>query len=120
MKKNRNLIELPKTAKVQFVDGKKFIEIKSAAKLAGIHPAVLEMGRRLLNNPDGEGGVFLLATAELQKAGNEIEEVVRAGLRKVARGLGPGGLAVKSYRDEDRLVFWYTLAGGPKAKRPAA
>lgn len=121
MFKKTKQIELPETVKLQFVDGKKFIEIKAAARLAGIHPVVLEMGRKLLENPDGQGGVFLLATEQIRKQANEIEQVFRRGLQKVAKTLGPGGLAVKSYRDEERLVFWYARAGAAaKGKRQAA
>ena len=105
---------IPKNYKVQFLDGKAFIELKAAARLAGIPESVLEMGQRLLKRPDVEGGIFLLATSELQSKANEIEAIFRLGLRKIAKALGSGGLTVKRYRDEGRLVFWYAVGPGKK------
>lgn len=111
---------LPNHYKIQTIAGKEFIELRNAAKLAGVHPAVLEMGQILLKNLE-QGGVFMLASRAKQEKATEIDEVFRSGLKKVIRSLGPGGLSVKSLvdRDNDRIVFWLQ-SGGPGIKRKAA
>ena len=101
--------------KFEVVGGEKFIEIREAAKLAGIHPAIIEMGQRLLKKPGEEGGVFQLTTSELQARGESIEQTFKAGLRKVAKAMGPGGLAVRSLREDLRITFWYRQGAKKRA-----
>jgi hypothetical protein len=113
--KNATTADLPALT-FEVVKGESFMQVKAAAKLAGIHPTILEMGQRLLKRPDGEGAEFTLGTPDLLRRANDIETMFVAGLKKVARALGPGGLSVKCFRDEKRLVFWYA-PGGPG--RPA-
>ncbi|MGH7185779.1 MAG: hypothetical protein ACREIB_05835 [Pseudomonadota bacterium] len=110
---------LPEKMKFEMISGVAFVKLKDAAKLAGIHPVVLEMGQRLLKKVDGEGAIFALGTAELQKHAEAIEAMIKAGLRKISKVFGPGGLAVKSVRDGERLVFWYRT-GGSGIKKAAA
>lgn len=99
---------LPDTVKVVYLSGEPFIAIKAAARLAGIHPAVLEMAQRLTKKPGTEAGLFELATVELRSKATEIEAVFVSGLRKAARALvGPGKLTVRSHREGNRLTFWY-------------
>ena len=107
---------LPEKVKIEYISGGAFIALKSASKLAGIHPAITEMGLTLLKKPN-EGGIYVLGTPEMLNKANEIELLFRDGLRRIAKIFGPGGQAVKSYREENRLIFWY---GIPKVKRKAA
>ena len=51
---------LPDKIKFDVIGGEKFIEIQEAAKLVGIHPAILEMGKRLMKDPGKEGGEIFL------------------------------------------------------------
>ena len=97
---------LPTTAKCAPIKGPDLVEAQSAAKLAGIHPEILAMGRRLLKTP-GEGGVFVLGDADMVKNASAIEHAFAKGLRRVAKAFGAGQKA-KSYLDYDkkRIVFW--------------
>ena len=52
-KGNSKAIVLPDNLKIEYVQGKPFMELKAAAKLAGIHPVILEMGRKLLEHVGG-------------------------------------------------------------------
>ena len=106
-------------AKVEYVSGPALMELKTAAKLAGIETTVLEMGMRLIKRPDGEGVIFRLALPEMLQKANEIELLIRDGLKKVAKALSPGPLSVKSYRKESSLIFWYAT-GGPGIRRSGA
>jgi len=90
------------------------IKIQKAAKLGGVHPAILEMGQRLLKSPGAEGGVLTLGTPDLKERAEDIRSAFVKGLRKVGGAMGDG-LAVKSHRDGDRLVFWYAKAAKAKA-----
>ena len=121
MSKKKAECELPKNSGVQYIDGKAFLQLREAAKLSGINPVILEMGRKLLSAPDSQGGVFKLPTAEMQRRGDEIEQMFSVGLKKVAKALSAMRVKVKSYREEDRLVFWFALAetgAKPKDARP--
>ena len=104
-------IELP-NAKIEYIQGQPFLKLKEAAKLAGIHPVILEMGKRLLARPDVEGGVFPLKGPEMQKNADAIEQQFVWGLRKIAKALSAIPLRVKSVREEERLVFFYAVSGG--------
>lgn len=97
---------LPATLAFDSLKGDEFTQIKTAARLSGIHPDVLAAGRRLLASPT-QGFVFRLAQPELMKNADAIETVFIRGLRKVSKAFG-GGKA-KSYvdREQKRIVFWY-------------
>jgi hypothetical protein len=100
---------LPRDAKFTIVDGQNFVRLREAAKLAGIHPVVLEMGKELLSRVGGSGASFALATPELQKAGDEIARTFKVGLRRFAKAMEPQKkIKLKAYRDGNRLVFWYS------------
>jgi len=109
--------ELPKIDKIAFLDGDKFIKIQSAAKLAGVHPAVLEMGQRLIGTIGQECGVFALTTKEHSARAEDIRAMFVKGLKKVVKALGPPGVGVKSVAEPERLVFWYAM--NPKYKDKA-
>ncbi len=100
-------LELPKTLKIDYVKGEAFVKLRDAAKLAGIPPAVLEMGQRLLKSGNTEGATFVLGTPELKAKADEIVKVFRSGLRKVARAFGSGDAAPKTYCDGEKIVCWY-------------
>lgn len=101
---------LPADAKFVYLDGAAFVPIKQSAKLGGLSPVVLEMGQKLLAGAGNQGAAFLLATPEMKSKALEIEALIVKGLRKVAKALGNGASCrVKSVRDGDRLVFWYSL-----------
>lgn len=99
---------LPRDAKFQIIDGQPFVRLRDAAKLAGIHPVVLEMGKELLTRVGGSGAAFALATPDLQRNAEAIAKVFKVGLRRLAKALEPTKkIKVKAYRDGRRLVFWY-------------
>ena len=107
---------IPVGSKFGMIAGETFVQLKAAAKLAGIHPVVLEMGQRLLKQPDSQGAAFDLATPEMLKRADDIEAMFVKGLKKVAGAFGSTPMNVKSYRDDkNRLVFWYV----PKIGRAA-
>lgn len=97
---------LPATLRLDTIKGDEFTTIKTASKLAGIHPEILSMGRKLLAAPT-QGGVFKLADAEMVKNAVAIETLFSKGLRKVAKAFG-GELKAKSFLDYElkRIVFW--------------
>ena len=99
--------ELPTGIRFETIDGGKFMQVKAAARMAGIHPVILEMGQRLLKSQDREGAAFVLATPEMQKRGDDIEAMIVKGLKRVAKASNTGAVNVKSYRQNDRLTFWY-------------
>lgn len=108
-KGERVKLRIPDTAKYQIVGGPEFVRLRDAARLAGIHPVVLEMGKELLTRIGGSGASFALATPELQKSADEIAKVFKGGLRRVAKALEPNKkIKLKAYRDGARLVFWYS------------
>lgn len=99
---------LPAEIKFQIVDGAAFVRLKEAAKLAGIHPVVLEMAAELLKRVNGSGASFALVTPDLQKNGLGIAAAFKSGLKRYAAAMEPTRkLKVKAYRDGNRLVFWY-------------
>jgi hypothetical protein len=110
---------LPDSLKIDFIKGESFIRAKQAARLAGIHPAILEMGQKLLQSVDGQAGVFVLGSQEMKTRAREIEELFVKGLRKVGRAFG-SGVTVKSSREGDRLLFWYAPGWGKAAKHTGA
>lgn len=100
---------VPRDAKFTLVDGQNFVRLREAAKLAGIHPVVLEMGKELLSRVGGSGAAFALATPELQKAADDIARTFKTGLRRVAKAMEPNKkIKLKAFRDGNRLVFWYS------------
>ena len=114
-RRNHTPVELP-GLKIETVTGQKFIEIKAAAKLAGVHPVVLEVSQRLLRDPN-QGARFTLGTKEMQAKATEIEDMFRVGLKKVSKAMGHR-YAVRSHKDGDALVFWYATDGpGLHSKR---
>lgn len=110
---------LPDSLKIEFIKGESFIRAKHAARLAGIHPAILEMGQKLLQSVDGQAGVFVLGNAEMKAKAHEIEALFVKGLRKVGQLFGPG-VRVKSTREGDRLLFWYAPGWEKAAKHTGA
>lgn len=109
-------IEIPKSLKVEYVKGDAFVKLRDAAKLAGIPPVVLEMGQRLLRSGNTEGATFVLGTPDLKAKADDIMRVFKAGLRKVAKAFGTGGLAPRTYCDGEKIVCWYQ-DGGPGIKK---
>jgi hypothetical protein len=100
---------LPKDAKFQVIDGQNFVRLRDAAKIAGIHPVVLEMGKELLSSVGGRGASFALATPELQKNADALIATFKGGLRRFAKAMEPNRkLKLKAFRDGQRLVFWYS------------
>lgn len=99
-------IPLPEKLTFESINGQDFMKVKSAAKLAGIHPDVLTVGKRLLSSSAGEAFVFKLGTPDMVAKADAIEAFFVKGLRKVAKAFGGG--KPKSYldRDQKRLVFW--------------
>lgn len=99
---------IPKDAQFQVVDGQNFVRLRDAAKLAGIHPVVLEMGAELLKRVGGSGASFALATPDLQRNGDDIAKVFKVGLRRFAKAMEPNKkIKLKAFKDGARLVFWY-------------
>lgn len=105
--------------KAAFINGEALMKVKDAAKIAGLHEAVLAMAQRLLADPS-LGGVWELGTPELKLHADGIKAKFLSGLRKVAKVLGPGGLNAKALRDGDRLVFWYEGADTRTSRRRAS
>ena len=105
-------VKLPDKLTFQHVTAKDLVVIKDAAKLAGIHPVVLEMGRYMLKRPN-EGATFKLATPELKKQADAIHILFKAGLKKVVRALGADDkpMTLKSMQYPEKLVFWYEPLG---------
>lgn len=109
MPKGQSVTVIPRDAKFAIVDGANFVRLREAAKLAGIHPVVLEMGRELLTRIGGSGASFALATPELQKSAGEIAKTFKRGLRRFAKAMEPTKkIKLKAFREGSRLVFWYS------------
>lgn len=115
MPRPRQTLSIPVNLKFEILKGEAFMRVRQAAKLAGLHPAILEMGQRLLQHAEAEAGVFQLATPEMKAKGDAIEEAFVKGLRRVARALGQN-VNVRSVREGDRLTFWYAVKLG-RAKK---
>ena len=101
--------ELPPKLKLEYIKGEKFLEMQAVSKLAGLPAPVIEMGQRLLKSPDEEGGVFMLVTQEMKDNAPQIEAIFTEGLTRIARLFGPKGTKVRSFRDDDRCVWYYQL-----------
>lgn len=100
---------LPSTTRFGIIDGEEFVRLRDAAKLAGIHPTCLSMGKELLTQIGGRGVSLALATPELQRAAPDLIKAFKTGLRKVAKAYEPNKkLKLKAFREGNRLVFWYT------------
>jgi hypothetical protein len=108
MVKAKRVSLIPDGAKFQTVDGQDFVRLRDAAKIAGIHPVVLEMGKQLLSRVGGSGASFALATADLQRNADAIAKQFKVGLRRFAKAMEPNRkIKLKAFRDGQRLVFWY-------------
>lgn len=95
--------------KVTTIDGDAFIRLRDASKVSSVHPVVLEMGQKLLKSIGGTGASFELGTREMQAKAAEIDKTIRLGLKRVAKLFEPNRqVKVKSARDGNRLVFWYS------------
>ena len=124
----RSTLQLPEEIKFDIVSGTSLTGIKDVTKIARVHPAIMEMGRRLLdtlstqgNDPGKpEGGQYRLDD-EMRPNAKLLQRSFISGLRRVARALWAGpALEVKSYRDEHKLVFWYELSDPTKPARRRA
>lgn len=101
-------LQLLDNAKVEYIDGRAFVPLREAAKLGKVHSVILEMGKRLLAQPNEAGASFTLGDANMKTRAVEIEAMFVKGLRRIAKVLGNGtSVRVRSHRDGDRLVFWY-------------
>lgn len=119
VKAKGSLLKLPEKLKYAIVTGDAVIKMERAAKLAGIHPVILEMGSKLLETykPEvgrGAGATFELADKQMQERGDDLLTMFVSGLKKVVRALGPGGVTAVGHRDGQRLNFLLRrAAGGP-------
>jgi hypothetical protein len=98
--------KLPEKLAFDTLKGDEFTQIKTAARLSGIHPEILAAGRRLLANPT-QGFVFKLATPQMIEHGDAIESIFVKGLRKVSKAFGGGKAKSLLDREKQRIVFWY-------------
>lgn len=73
------------------------------------------MGKKLMESVDGQAASFYLGTPDMIKKSSEIEEEFRKGLKKVSNAFG-NSLSVKSYKDGNKLFFWYSLGWSKKTK----
>lgn len=98
---------LPPDIRLETINGEHFIQVKAAARLAGVHPAVLGMGQKLLKQP-GQGSYFKLADPKILSNAGAIETAMMRDLKRVVRALAGKGHKAKSYLDYDekRIVFW--------------
>ena len=101
---------IPATAQFAEINGQEFVRVREAAKLAGIHPVVLQMGQTLLNSVNlDRGATFVLGTPEMKARAADIQKVFTTGLRRVAKAFKPNvKYKVRSHRESGRLVFWYS------------
>lgn len=107
-KGQRAVMDIPEGAKFETLEGAKFVAVKDAARLGGIHPVVLEMGQRLIKSIGGAGAAFTLGTPDMVKRADDIASTFKLGLRKVAKALEPNKkIKVKVHQEANRLVFWY-------------
>jgi len=99
--------ELPQDLKIESINGEQFMKVRAAARLAGVHPAVLSMGQRLLKE-SGQGSYFKLADPKMVSNAAAIETSMLRDLKRVVRALAGKGHKAKSYLDYDqkRIVFW--------------
>ena len=105
---------------VKIIKGDEFIRVRDAAKLAGIHPAIVEMGHKLLADVGKAGGAFELGDASLKARAADIEAAFVVGLRRIAKVFAKEPLSVKSARGDDRLSFWYQPSWARKAQKGAS
>lgn len=91
------------------VPPEKLVPLKAAARLAGVHPVVLEMADRLVKDP--ARGVRFALDATMRRQSSAIEEEIRRGLKRCATGYGRPDLKVRSYVGDahEYLVFWYDV-----------
>lgn len=127
LKRARADATLPQKAKFTIVTGDAVIRMERAAKLAGVHPVVLEMGTKLIEGwrpteRKGVGAVFDLGDKDMQERGDDMLAMMLAGLRKVVRALGSGAVRAAGHRDGQRLCFFLRASAAPwsKAKKAGA
>lgn len=109
-KGKKQVVTISPTAQFALVDGATFVRLQAAARLAGIHPVILEMGAQLIKRigNGGAGAAFQLETADLERNAAAITSMFKTGLRRYAKAIEPQKkIKVKSVRDGKRLVFWY-------------
>ena len=103
----RQRVQLPTNLRFEIVDGKEFIEVREAARLANIHPTALEMGQRLLSTIGNGAASFSLSDGNMQQ-GDEIAKAFKGQLRRVAKVFAPDKkLRVKAVVQGNRLSFWF-------------
>lgn len=107
-----NAVQIPTDARFAIVDGEQFVRLRDAAKLAGIHPTVLAMGKELLTRVGGSGAAFALATPDLQRSASDVAKQFKTGLRRYAKAMEPQRkIRLRAFKDGARLVFWYYTTG---------
>ncbi len=108
-KKQREALPVAPDAKFAIIDGQNFIRIREAARLSNVHPVVIEMGQKLLKTIGIGGASFELDSPKAKERADDIAKTFRGGLKRVAKTLEPARkIKVKSHRDGNRLVFWFS------------
>lgn len=105
---------IPAGIKVEYLTRDTAIQAQQVAELTGIHPVILEMGRKLIEDP-AKVARFNLADPKMKEAGEAIRDEFRKGLRRVGKALSKEPMVVKSSRDGDALLFWFAKSGSRKA-----
>lgn len=98
----------------QVVDGVTFVKVRDAAKIATLHPGVLEMSREMLVNVGGKGMAYPLSTHLDKMNRQDIARLLKAQLAKVAKVLAPTRRlrthVVQDPSGTPRIVCWYSEA----------
>lgn len=105
-------IPLPEDLKFDVINGDGLMAIRKAATIARVHPAILEMGERIVAKPGVEAGVFRLGDDDMRARAKDLRKAFLKGLRRVCKALGQAPAALKSYADEHKLVFWIDAPNG--------
>jgi hypothetical protein len=105
---------IPSGLKVEYLTGDIAFQAQQVAAFTGIHPVIMEMGRKLVETP-GSVARFKLADPKLKDATGDIQQEFLDGLRKVGKALAKDPVVVKSGRDGDSLVFWFAKSWSRKA-----
>lgn len=95
----------------QVIDGQTFVRVRDAAKVAKLHPVVIDMGKVMLASIGGKGAVYPLVnqTDKLNKA--KIALHFKQQLRKFAKVMEPQKkLRTNVVLDPTaaRIVCWYS------------
>lgn len=105
----KTAVDIPQNANFTTVGGTEFVAVQAAARLGGLHPVALGMGKTLIKSVGSGGCSFQLATVELRRNADAIEAILKRDLRRVAKALEPTKkFKVKTHRETDRIVFWYS------------